>query len=201
MSYNDIYYKLNEIFNNGNSFSILTNSFYTDSITSELNNFGSITNDCRQFMIDIFQPNDEILNKIVYLFENVHNINKDDSFEIIHIRCGDQYLYENIFDFTNYNLYYNKLITLTRNNPNIKYILLSDSSEIAKQLKQDIPELCYWDNSKIHLGDLKNFTTNAVFDTLVDFFIMSKSKKINVVNDSGFSKVVSVIYNIEYVII
>ena len=72
------------------------------------------------------------------------------------------------------------------------------SSKIAKKLKQDIPKLYYWDNNKIHLGDLKNFSMNAVYDTLVDFFIMSKSKQINIINYSGFSKIISLIYDIKY---
>jgi phenolic acid decarboxylase len=201
ISYDDIYINLNQIFMDGNSFSVITNSFYKDSNTGELNNFGAIQNDCRKYMLDILQPNEEVLNKINYLFEDIYNINKDSYFEIIHLRCGDKYLNENSFDFINYNLYLNKITNFISNNPNIKYILISDSLEVAKKLKLDIPNLYYWDNTKIHLGDLKNFTINAVFDTLVDFFIMSKSKKINVINDSGFSKVVSVIYNIFYNII
>jgi len=201
MSYNEIYNKVEELFIDDKSFSVLTNSFYPDSNTGEFNNFGAIKEDCRNFMIDVFQPNEEISNKINYLFENVYNINKDEFFEIIHLRCGDNDLHEKSFDFTNYNLYYNKIKNLTTNNPSIKYILLSDSSEIANKLKQDIPELCYWNNSKVHLGDLTNFTRTAVLETLVDFFVMTRSKKINVVNESGFSKVVSVIYNIIYNII
>lgn len=201
MSYNEIYNKLHQLFIDEKSFSVLTNSFYTDSNTGEFNSFGAIEEDCRNFMIDVFKPNEEILNKINYLFENVYNINKDEYFETIHLRCGDNDLHQKSVDFANYNLYYNKIKDLTTNNPDIKYIFISDSSEIANKIKQDIPELCYWDNSKVHLGDLTNFTRIAVLDTLVDFFVMTKSQKINAINDSGFSKSVSVIYNIVYNII
>ena len=80
----------------------------------------------------------------------------------------------------------------------VKFILLSDSSEIANQLKKDIPNIYYWDNSKIHLGDLKNYSEQAVFDTMVDFFIMTKSNEIISINSSGFSKIISLIYDIKY---
>ena len=69
---------------------------------------------------------------------------------------------------------------------------------MAKKIKEDIPLINYWDNSKIHMGDLKNMKEFSVFDTLVDFFIMSKSNEIFVVNNSGFSSVISIIYNIKY---
>jgi hypothetical protein len=201
LSYPDIYLELNKLFQSSNSFSVLTNSFYIDSKTSQLNNFGSITNDCRDFMSDILQPNDKIIEKINYLFEYVYNINKNENYEIIHLRSGDTYLHENIFNQSNYELYYNRITNLINNNPNTKYILISDSCVFANKLKENIPKLFYWNNLKIHLGDLINFSQNAVFETLVDFFIMSSSKKINVLNDSGFSKVISIIYGIPYNII
>ena len=198
LSYPDIYLELNKLFQSSNSFSVLTNSFYIDLKTSQLNNFGSITNDCRDFMSDILQPNDKIIEKINYLFECVYNINKNENYEIIHLRSGDTYLHENIFNQSKYELYYNRITNLINNNPNTKYILISDSCEFANKLKENIPKLFYWNNLKIHLGDLINFSQNAVFDTLVDFFIMSSSKKINVINESGFSKVISIIYVIPY---
>jgi hypothetical protein len=77
-----------------------------------------------------------------------------------------------------------------------EYILISDSSVIANKLQSDIPNVHYWENTKIHLGDLQNNTEHSIFDTLVDFFILSKSKEI-ISNNSGFSKVVSLIYDIQ----
>ena len=201
LSYDNIYHNLHKIFMEEKSFSILTNSFYQDSITGQLRNFGNITNDCRKYLKDLIQPNEEIINKVNYLFENIYNINKDEYFETIHLRCGDSILHNNIFDLTKFNMYCNKIKNLIRNRNDIKYILFSDSSEMAKKIKQYIPELGYWENSKVHLGDLKNCTTDAVIDTLVDFFIMSRCKQINVLHDSGFSKVISIIGNITYNII
>ena len=78
-----------------------------------------------------------------------------------------------------------------------KYVIISDSAEIAKKLKTNIPELLYWDNNKIHLGSLQFKSNSDVLDTLVDFFIISKSTQI-FSNGSGFSNINSIIYNIKY---
>ena len=87
----------------------------------------------------------------------------------------------------------------------MKFILLSDYSWIANKLKENIKEIHYWDNKKTHMGELFNIESTAIIDTLTDFFILSKSSKIftNLINDgsiSGFSRIVSIIYKIEYVL-
>jgi hypothetical protein len=197
LSYDDIYNKCNQIFNNGKTFSIITNSFYNLE-NRILSNFGPISNDCRDYLKSILSPSDEIENKIKDIFNSIYNINIENGFKVIHLRFGDNYLHNNIFDENLYQSYFNKISILVNQNPNIKFILLSDSSKMANKLKEDIPLINYWDNSKVHLGDLKNNTETSVFDTLVDFFIMSKCNEILVVNNSGFSNVVSLIYNINY---
>jgi hypothetical protein len=75
--------------------------------------------------------------------------------------------------------------------------LISDSSEVAKKLKENIKELNYWDNSKTHLGDLKNGNKTSIMNTMVDFFIISKSTEI-FSTYSGFSMVVSLIFSIKH---
>ena len=69
---------------------------------------------------------------------------------------------------------------------------------IAKKLKENIKQLLYWDNNKIHIGDLLNNTNSSLFDTLTDFFIMSKAKEIISDGCSGFSTAVSLIYKIKH---
>ena len=69
---------------------------------------------------------------------------------------------------------------------------------MANKLKENINELYYWNNSKIHLGDLKNYTESSVINTLIYFFIMPKSNEIIAINGSGFSLVISIFYIINY---
>ena len=58
------------------------------------------------------------------------------------------------------------------------------------------------DNKKIHIGYLFNYDEDAIIDTLVDFFILSKSKTIHTINiqstfGTTFSPLIAKIYNIE----
>jgi hypothetical protein len=230
LSYYDIYFKLEDIFKTGQSFSLITNSFY-DYQNGSLSNFGNISDNCRYFMQDILQPSIEIENRLNYLFKFVYNINLSKPFKVIHLRCGDTILHNDIYDDSVYNMSYNQICNIMNKDINIDYILISDSFSIANKLKQNIHGLHYIENRKIHMGDLKfceknvciekndtnsvnsmsnefydyynnlTYSDSAIFDTLVDFFLMSKSNTIFAVKDSGFSKSVSTIFNIPYIIL
>jgi hypothetical protein len=198
LSYKNIYSLLDNKFKSKKSFSIMTNSFYNLQ-NGILSNYGEITSDCANYMKDILTPTIEVENKLAYIFNNVYEINMNTPFNVIHLRFGDIFIENNIYNDKMYELYYNKINKLiNKNKLNEKYVLISDSDEIAKKLKTNIPELLYWNNSKIHLGSLTQFKSNSdILDTLVDFFIISKSKEI-FSNGSGFSNINSIIYNIKY---
>jgi len=199
-SYNHTYITLDSMFEKGTSFNVMTNSFYTLK-NGKLENYGPITQDCAEFMKNILSPSIEVENKMKEILE-IYNLT---NYKVIHLRFGDKFLHNNyddeLYDDKLYKLYYNKILELKYD----KYILLSDSSIIANKLKKEINELksntidlYYWDNIKIHLGDLKNKKSdNDILDTMVDFFIMSKSSEI-ISNGSGFSQVASVIYSIPF---
>ena len=200
MTYNHIYVTLDNMFNKGKSFNVMTNSFYTLK-NGILENYGPITEDCRDYLKDILSPTVEVENKM----KEILDMNNLTNYKVIHLRLGDRFL-DDEYDDEIYNLYYNKIRNLKND---AKYILLSDSSIIANKLKKEINlrndsnnliDLHYWDNTKIHLGDLKNKNSDIhsnIVDTMVDFFIMSKSSQI-IANGSGFSKISSVIYDIPY---
>lgn len=194
LSYNDIYTRLEDRFKTGSSFSVMTNSFYNLN-NGSLTNFGSISEDCALYMKDILSPTEEVIDKLNYVFSTVYKLSMSDSFKVFHLRCGDKFIHTNVYSEELYQEYYKKINNkIAAGKP---YILISDSSEIAKKLKTNIPELLYWDNSKIHLGDLIHLDTSTVLDTVVDFFIMSRANEI-ISNGSGFSLSNSLIYNIKY---
>ena len=196
LSYDTIYSRLENIFRVGKSFSVMTNSFYTLKNRS-LTNFGDISEDCALYMKDILSPTEEVVDKLNYVFRTVYNLSMTDRFKVFHVRFGDKFIHTNIYNDDLYQQYYNKINKIIAADKTVPYILISDSSEIAKKLKTHIPELLYWDNSKIHLGDLIQLPTSTILDTLVDFFIMSKSNEI-ISNGSGFSLSNSTLYNIKY---
>lgn len=89
---------------------------------------------------------------------------------------------------------------IVKENKEDKYVLITDSRELGRKLKEGIPEIKYWDNNKIHLGDLINVEESGVLDTIIDFFIISRSKEI-IAKGSGFSIINSVINKIKYTIL
>jgi hypothetical protein len=196
-SYEDIYLKLDNRFQSGESLSIMTNSFYSFS-GGKIVNFGDITEDCRLYIKDILAPTIQVEDMIKYVFNEVYKIDMNQDFKVIHIRFGDEFIRKNIYDCHLYKCYYDKITNLVNNNESEKYVLITDSSVIANQLKKDIPQLLYWNNSKIHLGELINMQNSSILDTIVVFFIMSRSKEIISDSGSGFSWVNSIIYNIKY---
>jgi hypothetical protein len=175
----------------------MTNSFYNLQ-NGILSNYGEITPDCANYMKDLLSPTIEVENKLAYVFNDIYKINMNCRFNVIHLRFGDMFIENNICNDQMYDLYYNKKNKLINQNElNEKYVLISDSAEIAKKLKTNIPELLYWDNTKIHLGSLQFNSDSNILYTLVDFFIISKSKEI-FSNGSGFSNINSIIYNTKY---
>jgi hypothetical protein len=196
ISYDNIYSKLEDIFKSKRSFSVITNSLYRLE-KGPLTHFGAISKNCADYIKDILSPTIEVENKLKYVFNDIYKINMNDSFKVIHLRFGDYYIHNNEYNDILYNEYYNKIFTLINQNKDEKYVLLSDSIKIANKLKTKIPELLYWDNCKIHIGDLINIQSSNILDTIVDFFIISKTTEI-FSNGSGFSQVNSAIYNIKY---
>ena len=189
-------------FESGNSFSVMTNSFYKNE-RNELTNFGKISIDCKNFLKDILSPSIEIQNNINKVFNEHYKLDLNSSYKVIHLRIGDAYINSNQNNNELYNHYYRNIYNLINMNKNFKYILLTDSNAIGYKLKESIPELYYWNNSKIHLGTLNSLSGQGIIDTLTDFFIMSKSQEIIAnsplgPNVSGFSIVISEIYDIKY---
>ena len=183
----------------------MTNSFYSKNKYGILENFGDISFECKHFLRQIFTPNADLKKSINNVFEEL-NINQNNNYNVIHLRLGDNFIHNNIFDQNIFEILNSKINKLLDNHKNDKFILLSDSSEISNKLKQQNHELYYWKNKKIHIGDLKNTenTDLAVKDTFIDFFIMSQSMKIYSYafnNISGFSKMVSIIFDIDYITI
>ena len=204
-SYEQIDYELNNLFLKNENFCIMTNAFYTKNHHGYMDNYGEISFECKKFLREILIPNIYINNYLINIF-NTLKLDLNKKYSVIHLRLGDTYLHNNLFDYNLFNLCNEKIKTLMMNHKDMQFILLSDSSTIAIEIKKQNPELFYWDNKKIHIGDLKiNDVKQAVTDTLIDFFIMINCNKIFAYNNyfgpSGFSKFVSLIFDKEYILI
>jgi len=194
LTFEEIDEQINILFQKNESFSILTNAMYTKT-NKNLSNYGPIPSKCKEFLQSLL-PVDEIENKIAEILQEYKITEK--SYNVIQLRFGDKYIHEDqMCEPDLYLVVITKILNILSKYES-PFMLLSDSSRIAKNLKKDIPLLHYWDSQKIHLGDLKKENLKeSIFDTMTDFFILSKANKIFSFK-SGFSKIVSEIYDIPY---
>lgn len=195
-SYSSINNSLITFFSSKRSFSVMTNNFYYSS-NNNFDNFSDLSVECIQYLRSFLIPNIELSTNITNVFTYL-NIEKNIPYTVIHIRCGDAFLNNNDHYDNNLFKHYSNIINGITKNTSEPIILLTDSSIMGKSFKQAYESLSYWDNTKIHIGDLKNSNSN-ICDTLTDFFILAYSSKIYGTSTSGFSKVASLIYNIPYV--
>jgi hypothetical protein len=196
MQYADIHKELQKLFEKKENFTVLTHCTYNKK-GDELFYYGPIRQDARAFLQDILKPNEVIQKKISLIFETVYKINPASKFKVIHLRFGDKFI--NTTETIPAKIYlqhYIKVLNIISYSKE-PIILLSDATMIARKLKEDLPQLLYWDNHKIHLGSLEKDPSEGIIDTLTDFFIMSKANEIHSAN-SGFALIISEIYNIKY---
>lgn len=188
---------LNELFGKNETFAILTNGIYVPIDSNDF--YGPIARECKDWLKNILTPNTELMQSILDVY-NTLGINLDQPYRVIHLRLGDNYLHNNAIEDYYYLDDVNERIQHTmQTESEYNYILLCDTSAFALELKQRNPSLFYWDNKKIHTGEIQYDEKKVgVKDTLIDFFIMSKAIHIMSIFDSGFSKMVSFIYDITY---
>ena len=144
-----------------------------------------------------FIPNKDLNNAIEETLNKLNLTKKN--YKVIHIRIGDRYIIDNR-DIDNIIL--NDIDNIFKNiifNVNEKYLLLSDSKDIKKILKNKYPFLIVQHNDIVHLaGNCSN--DDALKNTMVDFFLISNANSILAMSIyghmTGFSHYCSIINNI-----
>jgi len=199
LSYEQINDELKNLFETKVDFNILTNSFIHNE-NNELTNFTKLQLETKSFLKKILIPNSNIKNKINDIFNNIYKINLDDEFNIVHMRLGDDYLYNNITQNTQLFLDLLNKINILMSKNDEKYILITDSTAFGEYIQENNSNIYYWNNNKTHIGD-KIDNKESLQDTIIDFFIMCKAKQIYALNESGFSKCVTCIFDKDYILI
>ena len=188
--------KLIEAFNTSQQYIIdIINN--TDSFKISTNTRGYvITESLRQFIKDTFKPNKDFQKEIDLKIAELNLLN----FDTIHIRLGDHNINSSIEPYKSklQDIIFNKIKGKDRN-----IFLLSDNKNIKDFLVKKFPNIKIIQNNPIHLGDLLHTTSllEDVKNTLLDFYIMSKSNSVfccSVYGDSGFSYCCSEIFNFKY---
>jgi hypothetical protein len=147
------------------------------------------------YMKTILEPTIFFKIEINNLMDKLGLIKKD--FVTYHIRLGDNYL-ENQYDLIQNNKLYQILDKLNIEDDN-NYLLLSDSMVIKNILSKKYSKLKTIENEIIHT----NKNDDRIKNTLLDFYLMSNSKKIISFSiyphGSGFSKWCATTYEIPYI--
>ena len=159
--------------------------------------------ECNQIR-SLFQPSREIIEKVEYHLSNL-SLNQ---FNVLHIRSGDAYLKnENkLFDSLYFEIIKNEIIEIMfkmkLQNKNIDILLISDNNEIKLLLNKEFPNIKFLLHDITHIGEGVQLEYKKVENTMIDFYLMSKSSSIysltSYPHGSGFSYWCAKMYEIPY---
>jgi hypothetical protein len=163
----------------------------------------NINNIKTSFFNSIMKPSKKVINYInkIYLKNNI----TDNNYISVHIRCGDYNMETNVnssdnrVDLKNNNIYDNihniinnfKII----NNINVPIIIHTDSVIFKNKMNEKYNEYKYLDIDIKHIAeDIGNNNEQSYISTISEFYIISQSSKILLLNNySGFSHIASMI--------
>jgi len=154
----------------------------------------------RNIIRSYLMPNKTMIEYIKNAFDSLQL--QPNTYGVIHIRTGDEYLSTKRGDLPPD---YTKIIQIITsvNNPNKKYLILSDNYSLKSRLKKYQNFYVYMHNIE-HLGSEINYnkSTIGIKNTLLEFYLMSYSNSILSLSVydhiSGFSKYCSELYNIPF---
>jgi hypothetical protein len=160
----------------------------------------------RNFIKSRIQPTDELQKKLETRFQDYGIYPK--RFHVIHLRSGDLFLVQGINpserDIQRIlgNIFIHiekKLINIP---PQAPVILLSDCNRIKVYCKKKFPRLRIHLNPMSHLGNAHNSTSEAIENSLIDFYTMSHARTIFCITPynwgSGFSEYCAILYQVPY---
>jgi hypothetical protein len=161
-------------------------------------NEGSINN-YKKIMRDILEPTNK-MELLINIKLKILDL-KSYSYEIIHIRCGDEYLSNKIINNNSINIQF-ILSDFDKLNPNKKYLLISDNNFIKTFIKKKYNFINILYHDIVHTGENSEIMLKKLENTMLDFYLISKSKNVMSYSvyehGSGFSKWCAFTYDIPY---
>jgi hypothetical protein len=163
-------------------------------LTNDLCDENNITDDCKNFIKGLLQPNDELYNSIHSFLSS-----RGTNFEILHFRLGDVYIRENYTPHVTTGTLYQIIDSNYKNGD----IFMCDSNNFKNQLMNNKQHINILNIDIGHVGYETDL--NKIKNTLLEFFIIANSKKIKTFSIyewvSGYVYWISKIYNIELQVI
>jgi len=158
-----------------------------------------LSNNYKIIMRQIFEPTTrmELLINVKLKMLNL----KPYSYEVIHIRCGDEYISNENINYNSINLKF-IMNDFEKLNSNKKYLLISDNNFIKTMMKEKFNFINILYHDIIHTGENNEILVKKLENTILDFYLISRSK--NVISysvykhGSGFSKWCAFTYDIPY---
>jgi hypothetical protein len=154
-------------------------------------------------MQKVLEPSDEMNIYIHKILQSIQAVIKQ--YIVIHIRSGDAYLNNEQTKLPKDPV--KKLINeisliMKSEKQNTKYIVISDNNYVKKIIKHFFPFFIILLNDITHFGEGKILNINKIKNTMLDFYIMSLSKRIysfsSYEHGSGFSQWCAETYNVPY---
>ena len=155
----------------------------------------------KQHMRKFLEPTNEMQLTINQTLDDLNITSKQ--YIVIHIRAGDSYLKEENDSFT--NGYIRTLINNIKNDVNRdnNYLLMADNNDVKKIIHKFFPNFKILMNPITHFGEGVVLEEEKVKNTLIDFYLLSRSKSIfsysAYKHGSGFSYWCAKTFNIPYV--
>jgi hypothetical protein len=157
----------------------------------------------KEHMRDILEPTEYMANLIEKTMNKLNLIKNN--YTVIHIRSGDKYLKDGHNDFNpQYITHLIKEIFYTmKQKPTESYLVLTDNMEIKHTIVKTFPSVKILFNQIAHLGQGVVQHDEPIKNTLLEFYLMSRSASIisfsSYEHGSGFSQWCAKTYNIPYV--
>jgi hypothetical protein len=184
---------------NKQTITLCTNAFPLPPATSTTPS-PSLWPDCQRFMRSLLTPLPSMKNTIDEVMSHLGLVSGE--YDVIHLRSGDpSFMTQNLKSHS-----YNSLILtrfkskLTKPAETFPCVMLSDNLWIKNQITTEYNWIKCLATEPTHLGSVirSNQPLSRVFDTLIDFFVISMSRRISqfsVYNwGSGFSDICHQIY-------
>lgn len=186
--------KLDNLFKSNQSFNVFTNALYKNNIDIDV-----LDTKIKLYIKNLLTPN-ILLER--YFNDIVDRISLDIKKEyiIIHFRIGDGLI--NLL-LTNKEIIFSivdNIKEIIELNKNKQILLLSNSKIVRDQISKLVPDILYSVSDPIHLGVYES-DERKIAETLSDLLLLTRCNMIYSLGYSGFSYLLSKIYDIDYKII
>jgi hypothetical protein len=148
---------------------------------------------CYERLSTMFSISDTVKNhEIVKQYSNFDYIS-------LHIRLGDKHM-EHINSPDDRHYKENLVIEFLESNKDKNILLFCDNAKYKQELQQKYKNVSITSAKVVHYNQ-KGTTEEEVLHTVIEFYLLSKSKKIYAASNSGFSYIASFYGNVPYVLL